>query len=228
LKIPDKIGNAAVFCNSCTYGQLLPQNGQEAAPQNRLFFSAFCAFSWKIPAAGGLSPLLLNMVVARCYPVSLRFKRKYMPLMEVTRTQGDFGFTATDAGQHTLQIDIPVEQGGQGNGFRPMQLLLAGLGGCSAMDIVTILKKQKQDLQQLSIKIDGEREPGKEPSLWQQVTLVFEMQGSVEPTKAYKAAQLSMDKYCSVAETLRRAGANLNWTVTLNGETVGAPAGVTQ
>lgn len=168
------------------------------------------------------------MVVAAHDPVSLRFKMKYMPLMEVTRTQGDFGFTATDANRHTVQIDIPVEQGGQGDGFRPMQLLLAGLGGCSAMDIVTILKKQKQDLQQLSIKIDGEREPGKEPSLWQQVTLVFEMQGSVEPAKAYRAAQLSMDKYCSVAETLRRAGANLDWTVTLNGEMVGEPAGVTQ
>ncbi len=151
-----------------------------------------------------------------------------MPLMEVTRTQGDFGFTATDAGQHTLHIDIPVEQGGQGKGFRPMQLLLAGLGGCSAMDIVTILKKQKQDLQQLSIKIDGEREPGKEPSLWQEVTLVFDMQGVVEPAKAYRAVQLSMDKYCSVAETLRKAGAELNWAVMLNGEAVSQPAGIVQ
>lgn len=143
-----------------------------------------------------------------------------MALMEVVRTKGEYGFTATDAGQHQLQIDIPVEQGGQADGFRPMQLLLAGLGGCSAMDIVSILKKQKQELGNLSIKIDGDREPGKEPSLWQNVTIVFEMTGEVDPLKAYKAAQLSMDKYCSVAETLRRSGSKLNWSVVLNGETV--------
>lgn len=147
-------------------------------------------------------------------------KFKYMPLMEVVRTKGEYGFTATDANQHQLQIDIPVEQGGLGEGFRPMQLLLAGLGGCSAVDIVSILKKQKQDLQKLAIKVDGEREPGKEPSLWQNITIVFEMEGAVDPLKAYRAVQLSIDKYCSVAETLRRAGAALKWTVVLNGDTV--------
>ncbi|RFM29418.1 OsmC family protein [Deminuibacter soli] len=143
-----------------------------------------------------------------------------MPLMELVRTSGDYGLTATDANQHQLKIDIPVDQGGEGTGFRPMQILLAGLGGCSAVDVVSILKKQKQDLENLSIKIDGEREPGKEPSLWQTLHIIFEMTGPVDPIKAHRAVQLSIDKYCSVAETLRRAGAEITWTVVLNGETV--------
>lgn len=143
-----------------------------------------------------------------------------MPIMQVTRTEGDYGFTATDANNHTLRMDIPVDKGGTGNGFRPMQVLLAGLGGCSAVDVVSILKKQRQDLQNLSISIDGEREPGKEPSLWQEAALVFELTGTIDDDKAYRAVELSINKYCSVAETLRQAGAKLEWRVLVNGKEV--------
>ncbi|SIS61616.1 putative redox protein [Filimonas lacunae] len=143
-----------------------------------------------------------------------------MPIMQVTRTEGDYGFTATDANNHSLRMDIPVDKGGLGNGFRPMQVLLAGLGGCSAVDVVSILKKQRQDLQDISISVDGEREPGKEPSLWQNASLVFELKGNIDEVKAYRAVELSIDKYCSVAETLRQAGAKLEWKVVVNGKTV--------
>ena len=143
-----------------------------------------------------------------------------MALMELARTQGDYGFTATDANNHQLQIDIPEDKGGSGKGFRPMQLLLAGLGGCSAVDVVSILKKQRQDIQDFSIHVDGEREPGKEPSLWQEVTIVFELKGDIDESKAYRAVELSMNKYCSVAETLRQAGADLKWQVKVNGNAV--------
>jgi len=143
-----------------------------------------------------------------------------MALMQLHRSHNDYGFTATDAGGHNLTIDIPVEQGGNGQGFRPMQLLLAGLGGCSAVDIVSILKKQKQEIKNFAINVDGEREPGKEPSIWKDVDIVFHMDGTIEPAKAFRAVELSMNKYCSVAETLRRAGAELKWKVVVNGEDV--------
>ncbi|MEP6676222.1 MAG: OsmC family protein [Ferruginibacter sp.] len=140
-----------------------------------------------------------------------------MALMNVQLTKPDYGFTATDSTGHSLQIDIPVDQGGNANGFRPMQTLLAALGGCSGVDIVSILKKQRQPLKGLNIKIDGEREKGKEPSVWESVNIVFEFSGELDASKAYRAAELSINKYCSVAETLRRAGAAFTWTVTLNG-----------
>jgi putative redox protein len=143
-----------------------------------------------------------------------------MPLMQLHRTHNDYGFFAADAGGNTLSIDIPVEQGGDGKGFRPMQLLLAGLGGCSAVDVVSILKKQKQVIKGFSINVDGEREQGKEPSLWTDVNIIFDLSGEIEPAKAYRAVELSMNKYCSVAETLRRAGAALKWTVVVNGTAV--------
>lgn len=137
--------------------------------------------------------------------------------MQLQRTSGDFGFTATDSGGNNLSIDIPVEKGGNGNGFRPMQLLLAGLGGCSALDVVSILKKQKQQVEAFAIDVDGEREKDKEPSLWVDVQIVFKLSGDIEPAKAYRAVELSMNKYCSVAATLNRSGATIQWRVEVNG-----------
>lgn len=140
-----------------------------------------------------------------------------MPIMHARLTAPDYGFTLTDAAGHQLLIDIPVDQGGQGKGFRPMQTLLAAFCGCSGVDMVSILKKQRQSFDTLEIKIDGEREKGKEPSLWETLEVEFILTGSVSPDKAYRAAELSINKYCSVAETLRRAGATIHFSVVVNG-----------
>ena len=131
----------------------------------------------------------------------------------------DAVFIANGAGL-PMFLDIPVEQGGHNTGLRPMQTLLGALCGCSGVDIVSILKKQRQDLQSLKISADGEREPGKEPSLWKHIVLRFDIGGEVEPAKALRSVELSMEKYCSVAETLRLAGARIEWTVYLNGESL--------
>lgn len=143
-----------------------------------------------------------------------------MSIMHASLTDRDFGFTVKDQQDHSLFIDIPVDQGGGGNGFRPMQTVLAALCGCSGVDIVSILKKQRQSFDTLELKVDGEREKDKEPALWSSVTVHFLLTGSVDPLKAYRAAELSMNKYCSVAETLRRAGASIQFDVTVNGQLV--------
>lgn len=141
-----------------------------------------------------------------------------MALIRAALTDGDYGMDITDADGHTLRMDIPVSQGGLGSGFRPMQTLLAALAGCSSVDIVMILKKQKQDFQGLEIEVDGEREEGKEPSLWRMINLKFLISGNVDPQKAQRAVELSMQKYCSVAETLRKAGAEIHYAVYVNNQ----------
>lgn len=143
-----------------------------------------------------------------------------MALIRAALTDGDYGMDITDADGHTLRMDIPVSQGGLGSGFRPMQTLLAALAGCSSVDIVMILKKQKQDFQGLEIEVDGEREEGKEPSLWRVINLKFLISGNVDPQKAQRAVELSMQKYCSVAETLRKAGAEIHYAVYVNNQPV--------
>ena len=133
--------------------------------------------------------------------------------IELNRVAGEFGFEAKDAAGHSIHIDTSPENGGTNFGVRPMQLLLMGLGGCSGIDIVSILKKQRQPVEGFSMKVEGNRFAGKEPSLWEKIHVVFQLKGDIDPEKARKACELSMDKYCSVAETLRKGGTTLSWEV---------------
>ncbi|MGH2563098.1 MAG: OsmC family protein [Ginsengibacter sp.] len=136
-----------------------------------------------------------------------------MNIVEMERKTGDFGFEATDENGNMLHTDTSIENGGSNYGFRPMQLILAGLGSCSAIDMVSILKKQRQTVDNFKIKIAGEREKGKTPSLWKSIEITFELYGNIDTEKAKKAATLSMEKHCSVAETLRRGGTEIKWNV---------------
>src|SRR5260221_1672407 len=135
--------------------------------------------------------------------------------IEVNRVSGDFGFEAKDAAGHTARMDSSPETGGQEFGIRPMQMLLMGLGGCSGIDVVSILKKQRQTVEGFRMLIEGEREPGKEPSLWQTINIIFELKGAIDPDKSQKGCELSMDKYCSVAATLREASPRITRAIRL-------------
>ena len=145
--------------------------------------------------------------------------QKIIKMIEISlnRVEGDFGFEAKDANGHIVKIDSSPESGGTNFGVRPMQMLLMGLGGCSGIDIVAILKKQRQTVEGFSMKVEGEREKGKEPSLWENINIVFELKGTIDPDKAYRACELSMEKYCSVAATLRGGGTKIKWEVKING-----------
>jgi putative redox protein len=136
-----------------------------------------------------------------------------MPTINLSRVSGEYGFEATDEYGHTVKMDSSTESGGHNFGVRPMQMLLMGLGGCSAIDVIAILRKQRQDVVDYKMVISGEREAGKEPSLWQDITLEFHLYGTVDEDKAKKAVELSLDKYCSVAATLYKADAKIDWKV---------------
>ncbi len=138
-----------------------------------------------------------------------------MTQIELKRVEGDFGFEARDAAGHTARMDSSPETGGTNFGIRPMQMLLMGLGGCSGIDIVSILKKQRQTVDSFQMHIEGERQQGKEPTLWQSIRIIFELKGQIDPDKAKKACELSMEKYCSVAATLREAHCHISWELRL-------------
>lgn len=134
-----------------------------------------------------------------------------MATIHLKQVDQDYQFVTTDEAGQTITMDIPEDQGGHGNGVRPMQALLSALGGCSGVDIVMILKKQKETIENLEMEIHGERAVGKEPALWETIHVVFKLKGSMSKERAEKACSLSMDKYCSVAATLRAAGAVITW-----------------
>lgn len=136
-----------------------------------------------------------------------------MATITLKRIDNDYQFETMDEAGQIMNMDIPEDQGGHGKGVRPMQALLSALGGCSGVDVVMILKKQKETLDHYEMVITGERAVGKEPALWETVHIVFKLKGSMTKEKAEKACALSIDKYCSVAATLRAAGAVITWEV---------------
>lgn len=101
-----------------------------------------------------------------------------------------------------ITMDGSEAIGGENLGMRPMQVLLASLGGCSSMDVLSILAKQRQEVGFYEVVVDGEREAGKEPSLFKTIHVHFKVGGAVDEEKLKRAIELSMTKYCSVAKTL--------------------------
>lgn len=115
---------------------------------------------------------------------------------------GDMLFVGQSGTGHAIVMDSSAEFGGEDSGIRPMELLLIGLGGCSGMDIVSILKKKKQDIRNLKVKIKGQQ-ADKYPKRFTEIEIEFIVKGKNLSEEAVKrAVELSMGKYCSVKATL--------------------------
>jgi putative redox protein len=127
-----------------------------------------------------------------------------MVTVEINRIDQDFRMEAVNEAGNKIHMDAGPADGGHESGFRPMQLLLAAFGGCSAIDLISILRKQREPLHDLKITVTGEREKGAVPSLYTEVHAHFRLFGNVNSEKAERAVQLSVDKYCSVAKTLEK------------------------
>ena len=135
--------------------------------------------------------------------------------IQINRLDSDFAMQAVNEDGNTLLMDGSTDIGGNGTGMRPMQLLLAAVGGCSAIDVILILKKQKQIIKDFSVEVDGEREKIKDYSLFRDICLHFKIKGQIDYDKAEKAIQLSLEKYCSVSKTLEPT-AKITYKLTVN------------
>jgi putative redox protein len=138
--------------------------------------------------------------------------------IELKRLDDAFHFEAISETGNVALMDAGENIGGHNKGVRPMQMLIMGLGGCSAIDIVLILKKQRQVIEDFQISIEAEREKDKEPSLWETIIMHFKFKGKIDMDKAERAVQLSMEKYCSVSRTLEIAGAKISYKISINEE----------
>lgn len=115
---------------------------------------------------------------------------------------GKASFVAKNAQGATLRLEGPVELGGTGDALRPMEAVLAALAGCSSIDVLEILRKQRQPLEGLSIKVLGTRADSV-PAVFTRIEIVYAARGAVAPEKLRQAVELSLDKYCSVARMLQ-------------------------
>jgi len=122
--------------------------------------------------------------------------------IEIKRVDNGVLLEAQNDTQNTLLIDGSEDIGGKNRAMRPMQLLLVALGGCTSMDVLSILYKQRQNIVHFSVKVDGEREQGVIPALYRNIHITFHFEGNIDKSKIERAIELSMIKYCSVAKTL--------------------------
>ncbi len=116
----------------------------------------------------------------------------------------DFRFEARSPDNgYAFSIGASKSIGGDESGFRPMQVMLASLGGCAGIDVINILKKQRVDFDTVDVGVEGDREAGKEPSPFTRVKLTFTVTGrGVAQAKVEKAVTLSVEKYCSALASL--------------------------
>lgn len=112
-----------------------------------------------------------------------------------------------------VHIDGSPEIGGQGLGVRPMEMVLMALGSCSSFDLLTILKKQKQEVKDLTVTVDAERRKEPIPQVFTKIHLQFNLQGSIDADKAERAAELAVKKYCSVHDMLVAGGVEITYSL---------------
>jgi len=125
------------------------------------------------------------------------------------------GYHATIENDNGYQIAIDNKSVENPKGASPMELLLMGVAGCSSIDIISILNKQKVVFDSLNIEVNGDRIEKPAPSLFTKVHATVRVTGDVKPEKIYRAAELSFTKYCSVSLTLA-ATAAISFSVIVN------------
>jgi len=132
------------------------------------------------------------------------------------RINNDYLFEVANLNGHRVLLDNNSKTEGSVKGISPMELLLMGLAGCSSIDIVAILSKQKINPTSIKMEVNGERIPGAVPALFHTITVDVVLEGDFAPEKAQRAVDLSFEKYCSVSKTLEHT-AKIIYTVFLNG-----------
>ena len=114
-------------------------------------------------------------------------------------------FDAIASSGHEVRMDAAPEVGGGNTGPRPMEMLLMGLGGCSGIDVVMMLQKQKQDIKDVQVEIEAERAEDI-PKVFTKIHLHFKVMGTdLNPKKVERAVGLSAEKYCSVSKMLEKS-----------------------
>ena len=111
----------------------------------------------------------------------------------------NMSFVGESGSGHSIVMDGPPEFGGRNLGVRPMEMLLLGLGGCASFDVVSMLKKSKQDLVDCEVEIEAERAT-EEPKVFTKIHLHFKISGNdLSEKRVKRAIELSAEKYCSAS-----------------------------
>ena len=132
-------------------------------------------------------------------------------------TEG-MAFTGS-SGRHEVSMDAssPI---GKGGGFTPKELITVGLAGCTAMDVIALMKKYRQPVESFEVKSEATPTEGVHPLVFKEVRLKFILKGALDKERVIEAVRLSQTKYCGVSQMLSKA-APIRYKIELNGEEIG-------
>ena len=127
-------------------------------------------------------------------------------MLEVKATwKGGFKFDGVDSNGRPMKMDASVGAGGEGDGFRPAELPLMGLAGCTGIDTVEILQKMREPVEGLDVTVTSEKKKGTPPG-YDGIHIVYVVKGKgLSREKVERAVTLSEEKYCTVGRALRKA-----------------------
>ncbi len=118
-------------------------------------------------------------------------------------------FVAESGSGHAVVMDGPPDGGGRNIGVRPMEMLLLGVGGCSAYDVVTILEKSRQKVSDCRVELSAERADAI-PAVFTKIHMHFVVAGeALNPKQVERAVKMSAEKYCSASIMLAKAGVEI-------------------
>ena len=139
--------------------------------------------------------------------------------IQLKRIDNDYHFELKNERGHVTYIDSKAAVGGHDLAPSPMEYVLMGVAGCSAIDVISILKKQRQEIASYRAEVDGTRVKIDGATPFKEITVTVYLEGEIAPEKAKKAAKLSFEKYCSVSKTLEPT-ATIIYKVIVNNEEI--------
>ena len=157
------------------------------------------------------APLLIERGYTKVTPLEIKFTDLVLAGFEIVggsytqlelRLQGECTFEAKNILGVSTIVDGPISLGGKYSSLRPMETVLAGLAGCSAVDVVLILKRGHHQLDDLQVIVDAER-VDEVPAVFETIHLHFKAVGPLGQAALQRACDLSMEKYCSVTKMLQ-------------------------
>jgi putative redox protein len=130
---------------------------------------------------------------------------------------GGMAFSAETGSGHQVTMDGPPNAGGKNSAPRPMELILAGTGGCSAFDVVLILQRARQEISACDVQLTAERTET-EPKVFTKINLHFTVKGkNLDLAKVERAVKLSHEKYCS-ATTMLAKTAEITYSIEIQND----------
>lgn len=142
-----------------------------------------------------------------------------IPSLKVTLKRKNEAYLFEGLGKTKTPVLIDNTSQENAKGASPMELLLMGVGSCSAIDIIYILKKQRQEITGYTMEVEGKREQIKEAKPFSSMHVSIFLEGKIDLVKAKRAGELSFAKYCSVSITMEKS-LEVTHSILVNGEKV--------